>query len=134
MQEKTISLIQWLWILYDSSEISFNESLGLQFSGVVVNRLNYISDTLLVKFAALRILYLMVCVKLGWFYIPIVMIPNLQKGTNRFRQKRKEKSAQKKNWTLFYLWKRYTSTKIHFNVSINNLIIKTFLSVIYQIS
>lgn len=63
---KTFSLTQWLWISFDSSRISFNESLSLQFSAVVVKRLNYISDTILIKFAALKILCLMVYVKLGW--------------------------------------------------------------------
>lgn len=62
----TFSLTQWLWISFDSSRISFNESLSLQFSAVVVKRLNYISDTILIKFAALKILCLMVYVKLGW--------------------------------------------------------------------
>lgn len=63
---KTFSLTQWLWISFDSSRISFNESPSLQFSAVVVKRLNYISDTILIKFAALKILCLMVYVKLGW--------------------------------------------------------------------
>lgn len=57
---KTFSLTQWLWITFDSPRISFSESLSLQFSAVVVKRLNYISDTILIKFAALKIRCLMV--------------------------------------------------------------------------
>lgn len=57
---KTFSLTQWLWITFDSPRVSFNESLSLQFSAVVVKRLNYISDTILIKFAALKIRCLMV--------------------------------------------------------------------------
>lgn len=60
MLRKTFSLTQWLWIAFDSPRISLNESLSLQFSAVVVKRLNYISDTILIKFAALKIRCLMV--------------------------------------------------------------------------
>lgn len=52
-----------LSVLHNDYELhltSFNESLSLQFSAVVVKRLNYISDTILIKFAALKIRCLMV--------------------------------------------------------------------------